>query len=418
MSKRSLAGASDARSTQRCERFARALRRTAELFATTYARGERDGYAPGLSGSGSCAIGFDCRGRVVAVIDQASTPPVCSGSTDAREPSPPTRAEFSRQSLAKYATPRPLRALVDLVTSVGAYLGMSVVMCFALRVSPVLPLILAPITAAFLLRTYIVFHDCSHGSFFASRRGNVWLGTLCGLMVLSPFVRWRHDHAVHHATSGDLDRRGVGDLPTLTVREYYERGWRGRLGYRIVRNPVAMFGLGPVFAMIVGPRIVARNARPRMRNSVIWTDAALALIGGTLVWLLGIGAFLITWAPAALLAGATGIWLFYVQHQFEDAYWQRSENWSYADAAMRGSSFLKLSTPLRFLTGNIGYHHVHHLNVRIPNYNLPRAHAENPVFQSVPTLSLWDGLRAVRLKLWDEQRGRLVTFAEARAGRA
>ncbi len=296
-----------------------------------------------------------------------------------------------------------------------AYLAMTAAMYFALEVSPLLVLALAPVSAAFLLRTYIIFHDCTHGSFVASRRGNVWLGTLCGLLVLSPFVRWRHDHAVHHATSGDLDRRGVGDLPTLTVQEYYARGWRGRLGYRMLRSPMVMFGIGPVFAMIIGPRIVARNARPRMRKSVIWTDVALAVIGASLLWLIGIGDFLIIWAPAALLAGAVGIWLFYVQHQFEDAYWQRSDSWNYADAALRGSSFLNLPRPLRFVTGNIGYHHIHHLSVRIPNYNLPRAHEENPVFHSVPTLSLWDGLRAVRLKLWDENRGRLVTFAQARA---
>jgi omega-6 fatty acid desaturase (delta-12 desaturase) len=179
-----------------------------------------------------------------------------------------------------------------------------------------------------------------------------------------------------------------------------------------------MFGFGPVFAMIVGPRIVARHAPPRMRNSVIRTDLALLAIGGALVWAIGIGNFLLIWAPGALLAGAAGIWLFYVQHQFEDAYWQRSEQWSYADSALRGSSFLKLPKPLQFATGNIGYHHIHHLSVRIPNYNLQRAHDENPVFHSVPTLSLWDGLRAVRLKLWDEQRGRLVTFSQARAAYA
>ena len=155
---------------------------------------------------------------------------------------------------------------------------MSVAAYFALQVSPVLALALTPVTAAFLLRTYIIFHDCSHGSFLASRRANAWLGTFCGLLVLSPFVRWRHDHAVHHATSGDLDKRGVGDLPTLTVAEYQHRSRRGRLGYRLIRNPLVMFGLGPVFAMIIGPRIVARNARPRMRNSVIWTDIALAAL--------------------------------------------------------------------------------------------------------------------------------------------
>jgi omega-6 fatty acid desaturase (delta-12 desaturase) len=236
-----------------------------------------------------------------------------------------------------------------------------------------------------------------------------------GLLVFSPFVRWRHDHAVHHATAGDLDRRGVGDLPTLTVAEYRQRSWRGRTGYRLLRSPLVMFGVGPLFAMVVGPRLVARDARPRMRRSVLGTDLALATIIVTLCWLIGWRDFLLMWAPAALLAGAVGIWLFYVQHQFEDTYWQRSGQWSYADAALRGSSYLKLPQPLQFMTGNIGLHHVHHMSALIPNYNLQRAHDENPIFHEVPTLSLWDGLRAVRLKLWDERSGRLVTFAQARA---
>jgi omega-6 fatty acid desaturase (delta-12 desaturase) len=238
-------------------------------------------------------------------------------------------------------------------------------------------------------------------------------------MVLSPFVRWRHDHAVHHATSGDLDKRGVGDVPTLTIAEYHARDRRGRLGYRLIRNPLVMFGLGPLFAMIIGPRVVARNARPRMRKSVIWTDAALAVVTAGLIWLIGIGDLLVVWGPAAFLAGAVGIWLFYAQHQFEEAYWERSDTWTFPDAALRGSSFLNLPRPLQFATGNIGYHHIHHLSARIPNYNLPLAHNQlQKMFQDVPTLSLWDGLRAVQLKLWDEQRGRLVTFAQARAARA
>jgi omega-6 fatty acid desaturase (delta-12 desaturase) len=352
----------------------------------------------------------------VAVIDESvelagSVSPDVEQPLDELQQSP----SFWRERLSPYARPRRLRSAIDLATSVLAYLAMSVAMYFALALSPVLVLALAPVSAAFLLRTYIIFHDCSHGSFVASRRGNAWIGTLCGLLVLSPFVRWRHDHAVHHATSGDLDKRGVGDLPTLTVAEYERLSRRGRLGYRVIRTPLVMFGLGPVFAMIIGPRIVARGAPPRMRNSVMRTDLALAALAAALIWTIGVGDFLLLWAPAALLAGAAGIWLFYVQHQFEDAYWQRAEQWSYADAALRGSSFLKLPKPLQFVTGNIGYHHIHHLSVRIPNYNLQRAHEENPVFHSVPTLSLWDGLRAVRLKLWDEQRGRLVTFAQARA---
>jgi omega-6 fatty acid desaturase (delta-12 desaturase) len=228
---------------------------------------------------------------------------------------------------------------VDLVTSVVAYLAMSVA---ALDLSPALALALAPVSAVFLLRTYVTSSSSTTarmGRFSrpdAPTRGS---GTLCGLLVLSPFVRWRHDHAVHHATSGDLDKRGVGDIPTLTVAECRQRSRRGRLGYRIIRSPVVMFGLGPVFAMIIGPRIVARHAPPRMRNSVLRTDLALAAIATALFVAIGVGDFLLVWASAALLAGAVGIWLFYVQHQFEDAYWQRSEHWSYADAALRAARF-------------------------------------------------------------------------------
>jgi omega-6 fatty acid desaturase (delta-12 desaturase) len=179
-----------------------------------------------------------------------------------------------------------------------------------------------------------------------------------------------------------------------------------------------MFGLGPVFAMIVGPRIVAPGARPRMRNSVLGTDAALIVLIGGMCWLIGWRDFLIIWAPAALIAGSAGIWLFYVQHQFEDAYWESGDDWTYADAALRGSSHLKLPKPLQFFTGNIGLHHVHHLNARIPNYNLQRAHDAYPVFAQVPTLSVWEGIKCVKLKLWDEPDGRLVTFRQARAPRA
>jgi acyl-lipid omega-6 desaturase (Delta-12 desaturase) len=344
----------------------------------------------------------------------SSVPP----DAGAAAPQLPQEPAFWRDILSPYAKPSWLRSIGDLLTSLVAYLATGVAMYFALRVSVLLALALAPVAATFLLRTYIVFHDCSHGSFLGSRRGNQWLGMLCGLVVVSPFVRWRHDHAVHHATSGDLDKRGVGDVPTLTVAEYYARDRRGRLGYRLLRNPVVMFGLGPLFAMIIGPRLVARNARPRMRNSVIWTDVALAAIAASLIWLIGVGDLLVLWTPAAFLAGAAGIWLFYAQHQFEDAYWQHSADWSFAEAALRGSSFLKLPKPLQFATGNIGYHHIHHLNARIPNYNLQRAHEQLKMFYDVPTLGLWDGLRAVRLKLWDEQHSRLVTFAQARVARA
>jgi acyl-lipid omega-6 desaturase (Delta-12 desaturase) len=323
---------------------------------------------------------------------------------------------FWRETLAPYAKPHLGRSLLDLATSVLPYLALSVAMYAALSVSYLLVLVIAIPTAGFLVRTFVLFHDCSHGSFLASRRANLWLGTLLGLFVYSPFLRWRHDHAIHHATSGDLDRRGGGDVRTLTVSEYDALPSRARLGYRLFRNPLVMFGIGPIAALLVGPRIVAKSARPRMRQSVLGTNVALALLIAALCWLVGWRDYLLIQAPTLLLAGSAGIWLFYVQHQFEDAYWESAETWTYADAALRGSSYLKLPKVLQFFSGNIGLHHVHHLSARIPNYNLQRAHDENAIFHEVPTLSLRDGMRAVRLKLWDEKHRRMVTFAEARRG--
>jgi omega-6 fatty acid desaturase (delta-12 desaturase) len=322
---------------------------------------------------------------------------------------------FWRDTLAPYAKPRLGRSLIDLATSVVPYLALSAAMYLSLGVSYLLTLAIAIPASGFLVRTFILFHDCSHGSFLRSRRANLWLGTVLGLLVYSPFLRWRHDHAIHHATSGDLDRRGGGDVRTLTVSEYRALPPRAQLGYRLFRNPLVMFGIGPIVALLVGPRLVSRSARPRMRRSVIGTNIALAVLVGALCWLMGWRDYLLVQAPTVLLAGSAGIWLFYVQHQFEDAYWESAGDWSYADAALRGSSYLKLPPVLQFFSGNIGLHHVHHLSARIPNYNLQRAHDENPIFHDVPTLSFADGLRSVRFKLWDEERRRLVTFAEARA---
>ncbi len=326
--------------------------------------------------------------------------------------------EFNREDLAPYARPHMGRSLLDIATSVVPYFALSVVMYRALSVSYLLVLVLAIPAAGFLVRTFILFHDCSHGSLLPSKRANAWLGMALGLLVYSPFLRWRHDHAIHHATSGDLDRRGGGDVRTLTISEYQALAPRAQLGYRLFRNPLVMFGIGPIVALLIGPRLVARDARPRMRRSVIGTNVALALLVSAACWLLGWSSFLLVQAPTVLLAGSAGIWLFYVQHQFEDAYWEDSGSWSYADAALRGSSYLKLPKVLQFFSGNIGLHHVHHLNARIPNYNLQRAHDENPIFHGVPTLTLADGLRSVRLKLWDEERGRMVTFAQARGSNA
>ncbi len=324
-------------------------------------------------------------------------------------------ARLWRERLAPYALPDWRRAALCLATSVVPYLGLSVAIYLLLGQSRLALLLDIP-AAAFLVRSFIVFHDCSHGSFLASRRANAWLGRSIALLLYTPFQRWRHDHAVHHATAGNLDRRGTGDLHTLTVAEYRALSSRGRLNYRLMRNPLVMFGIGPIVAMIIGPRIVAKGARPRMRRSVLATDLALAVTVGLLVWLIGWRDYLLVLGLPALLAGSIGIWLFYVQHQFEDAYWNGGENWSFTDAALRGSSFLKLPEVLRFCTGSIGYHHVHHLNAQIPNYNLKRAHDQTPGLHHVPTLSLADGIRATKLKLYDEQRERLVGFREARVG--
>jgi acyl-lipid omega-6 desaturase (Delta-12 desaturase) len=321
---------------------------------------------------------------------------------------------FWRDALAPYAKPNIGRSVLDIATSVVPYLALSYLMYLTLSVSYLLVLVIAVPAAGFLLRTYILFHDCTHGSFLPSKRANAWLGMVLGLIVFSPFHSWRHNHAVHHATSGDLDRRGVGDVPTLTVAEYQALPWKKRLAYRLFRNPLVMFGIGPIWAMIVAPRFVPSSARPRIKRSIVATNVALAVIVGGLCWLIGWQAFLLVQLPTAWLAGSAGVFLFFVQHQFEDAYWESSDEWSYADAALQGSSYLKLPKVLQFFTGNIGVHHVHHLSARIPNYNLQRAHDANPIFHEVPTLSLWDGIRTVRLKLWDEDRGRLVTWAQAR----
>ena len=325
----------------------------------------------------------------------------------------PANGTTRHGAIAAYARPRLGRGSLDIATSVAPYLALCVGMYLLLGVSPWLLAALVLPTAGFLVRVFVVFHDCAHGSLLPSKRANTWVGTVLGLLVLSPFRRWRHDHVGHHATSGDLDHRGVGDVPTLTVTEYQARSARGRLAYRLFRHPLVMFGLGPVFGMIIGPRLVARGAPSRLRNSVLGTDAALIVIVAGLCWLIGWEDLLIVWAPAALLAGSVGIWLFYVQHQYEDAYWQRHGEWSYADAALRGSSYLKLPKVLQFFTGNIGLHHVHHLNARIPNYNLQAAHDTNAIFAGVPTVSIRDGVRAVKFKLWDEETGQLVTFAHA-----
>jgi omega-6 fatty acid desaturase (delta-12 desaturase) len=321
---------------------------------------------------------------------------------------------FWRDTLAPYATPDVRRGLVDVTTSAVPYLGLTALMYAVLDVSPLLVVALAIPASGFLLRTFIVVHDCAHGSFLPWRRVNTWLGVACGLLVYAPFHSWRHEHAVHHASAGDLDRRGMGDVDTLTVAEYASLSRPRQVGYRLMRNPLVMLGFGPLWALILEPRLVPGWARKRFGRKIIATDLALVALVGGLCALAGWRAVVLVQLTPAMLAGAVGIWIFYVQHQFEDVYWQRSEHWSYAASALQGSSHLRLPKVLQFFTGNIGLHHVHPLNARIPNYNLQRAHDENPVFHDARQLSPWEAVLALRLKLYDERTGRLVSFADAR----
>ncbi len=319
-----------------------------------------------------------------------------------------------RTSVSRFECASVRSATGDLFTSLIPYVALTVAMYFSLEVSYWLTLALAIPASGFLLRTFIVFHDCTHGSFLPTRRGNLWMGRIAGLVVFQPFANWRHNHAVHHSSSGDLDRRGTGDVETITVSEYASRPLKGRLAYRAFRSPAVMFGIGPIWSLMIGPRFWTKEMRPRQVHSVWLTNVALAVLLGVILWAVGPVAWLEVQMPTAILAGVAGVFLFYVQHQFEDAYWETGESWSYADAALKGSSYLKLPKVLQFFSGNIGLHHVHHLSAKIPNYNLQRAHEESPIFADVPVLTLFEGVRSVRLKLIDPAAGKLVTWRQAR----
>jgi omega-6 fatty acid desaturase (delta-12 desaturase) len=317
------------------------------------------------------------------------------------------------ETLAPYARPRLGRSILDLTTSVVPYLVLQGAMVALMPVAPWLSLLLGIPAAGFALRTFIVFHDCAHGSFLPSKHGNIWLGRVLGVLVYTPFGAWKHAHAMHHASAGDLDRRGDGDLPTMTVAEYRAASRGVRIGYRLLRHPAVMFTIGPLVSMVLQPRFTNKKMRPRIRNSVRLTNLALAVLTAALCWLVGWQTILLIQAPIVVVAGGVGVFLFFVQHQFDGTYWESAESWTYVDAALRGSSYLKLPKVLQFFTGNIGFHHVHHLSARIPNYNLQAAHERSRLFDNVPVLTLRDGLRATRLKLWDEDRRQLVTFAHA-----
>lgn len=276
-----------------------------------------------------------------------------------------------------------------------------------------LTLLLALPTAGMLTRIFIIQHDCGHGSFFSVRRWNDRLGIVCGVFTLTPYYQWRRSHAIHHATAGNLDRRDIHDVYTMTVREYLDKDFWGRLRYRLYRNPITLFVVLPMTLFVVLYRFPSPVSRRKDKIQVLWNNVAVITLAVVLSLLLGWKEFLMVHVPIMIIATTLGTWLFFVQHQFEDTYWAQQEEWSYEDAALKGSSFYKLPKVLQWFTGNIGFHHIHHLSPRIPNYALEKCHEENPEFQNVTVLTLGSSLRMTFLTLWDEERKKLVSYRQA-----
>ncbi len=311
--------------------------------------------------------------------------------------------------VAKYAKPDVWRSIWQIVNSAVPFFALWTLMVLSLRVGYWLTLLLAPLTAGFMVRMFIIFHDCCHGSFFKSQRANTIIGNIMGVLTLTPFQQWKHEHAIHHATAGDLDRRGTGDVLTLTVAEYLALPWYKKVGYRIMRNPLILFTVGSFIVFAFTHRVWTPGAGKREKASVVWTNLALVILIGGLMALIGWQAFLLVEIPVLFIASSAGVWLFYVQHNFETTYWERHEKWEFFKAGMKGSSFYKLPGILNWFTGNIGYHHIHHLSPKIPNYKLPWAYKENPLFQVEP-LTFRASLKSLFYRLWDEEKHKLVSF--------
>ncbi len=320
-----------------------------------------------------------------------------------------------KEIVAKYQKPAIGRGVWQVINTLIPYAALWYLMYLTLTVSWWLTLPLAVLAGGFLVRVFIISHDCGHRSFFQSRRANNILGFITGVLTFTPFHHWRWEHAIHHATSGDLDRRGTGDVWTLTVQEYLESSRWKRFAYRLARNPVILFGLAPLFLFLIKQRFPAMKAAPRERYSVYWTNLAILGIAGWLSFFFGLKAYLFLQFIVIMVAGSAGVWLFYVQHQFEGVYWQRAQDWDYSTAALKGSSFYKLPKVLQWFSGNIGFHHIHHLSPRIPNYNLERCHKAEPLFQTVKPVTLFSSLRSFTFRLWDEQHQRLVGYRALRS---
>jgi acyl-lipid omega-6 desaturase (Delta-12 desaturase) len=320
-----------------------------------------------------------------------------------------------KKIVARYQTPSIGRAIWQIINTLVPYVALWYLMYLSLAVSYWLVVPLAVLAGAFLVRAFIIFHDCGHGSFFKSQRANHVWGAITGVLTFTPYYHWRWEHSIHHSSSGDLDRRGTGDVWTLTVQEYLESSRWKRFSYRMVRNPFILFVIAPLFLFLIWQRIPNPKANLRERLSVYWTNFGLLVIAGGLIWAFGWKAYLLIQLIVLMVAGTTGVWLFYVQHQFEGVYWERGEKWDYATAALKGSSFYKLPKLLQWFSGNIGFHHIHHLSSRIPNYHLEKCHEAEPLFQTVKPITLFASFKSFTFRLWDEQRRKLVGYGHLRA---
>ncbi|HRW04989.1 MAG TPA: fatty acid desaturase [Caldilineaceae bacterium] len=320
--------------------------------------------------------------------------------------------------VAPYQQPNAQIGIWQLANSFGGLLVCWTLMYLSLRSGYWITLLLAVPAAGFLVRIFIIQHDCGHGAFFKKRRSNDIVGIICGMFTFVPYKFWRRSHAVHHAHHAELEERGIGDVWTMTVAEYREVHWWKRAIYRIFRHPLFLFGLAPTISFLLLTRFPyggEANWHNGERASVWWTNLAIAGWTATVGALIGFGALVLIILPVIVLAGSVGTWLFYVQHQFERTYWEHTPQWDYTLAALHGSSYYKLPRLIQWFTGNIGFHHIHHLSPRIPNYHLQKCHDENPALQQVAQLTLKSSLQTIWLTLWDEEQHRLVSFREAAA---
>ena len=318
--------------------------------------------------------------------------------------------------LAPYKCPDNQRAIFEIAITIVPFAASWIAVWALLQANFWLSIPAAALAAGLMVRLFMIQHDCGHGAMFTSRLANDWVGRAIGVLTLTPYDHWRHSHALHHASSGNLDRRGMGDIDTLTIKEYLALPWLSRLRYRLYRHPLVMFGLGPSYLFILRHRLPlgSMGEGPMPWLSVIGTNLGSAAAAGVMIYAVGLGAFLAVQLPIVMIGASIGVWLFYVQHQFDRTHWERSPDWKHETAALHGSSYYDLPRPLMWLTGNIGIHHLHHLSSRIPFHKLPRVLKDHPELKDVGRLTLWESLKCVGLTLWDEEAKRLVSFRELR----